>query len=118
MNMNLILAAKLGGCILPSCLIVTLIAHFYLKYREMSLLQTILKTLRPAVVALIASAGLSILITAFFQDTISFNHMQYHMIIIFMICLFLLMRKKINPIMVMFLAGILNVVYYYFMTLL
>ena len=40
------------GCILPSCLIVTLIASFYLKYRNLSVFQSVLATLRPAVVAM------------------------------------------------------------------
>ena len=53
------------GCVLPSCVIVTLIAGLYLKYRTMRVLQSVLGTLRPAVVALIASAGVSILLTAF-----------------------------------------------------
>ena len=53
------------GCILPSCVIVTLLAKLYLKYRTMDLLQGVLNALRPAVVALIASAGVSILLTAF-----------------------------------------------------
>lgn len=35
------------GCILPSCLIVTLIASFYLKYRNLSVFQSVLATLRP-----------------------------------------------------------------------
>lgn len=56
------------GCILPSCVIVTCIARLYLKYRSMSLLQNILKTLRPAVVAMVAAAGISILITAFWDS--------------------------------------------------
>ena len=45
------------GCVLPSCILVSLIAKLYLKYRSMDLLQGVLKGLRPAVVALIASAG-------------------------------------------------------------
>ena len=53
------------GCILPSCVIVTLLAKLYLKYRNMGMLQGILGSLRPAVVAMIASAGIAILITAF-----------------------------------------------------
>ena len=44
------------GCILPSCMIVTLLAKLYLKYRNMALLQGVLGSLRPAVVAMIASA--------------------------------------------------------------
>ena len=46
------------GCILPSCVIVTLLAKLYLKYRNMGMLQGILGSLRPAVVAMIASAGI------------------------------------------------------------
>ena len=53
------------GCILPSCILVTLLAKLYLKYREMAMLQGILHSLRPAVVAMIGSAGISILVTAF-----------------------------------------------------
>ena len=47
------------GCILPSCILVTAIARLYLKYRNMSVLQGVLGSLRPAVVAMIASAGIS-----------------------------------------------------------
>ena len=44
------------GCVFPSCVIVTLLARLYLKYRDMSLLQGILGSLRPAVVAMVAAA--------------------------------------------------------------
>ena len=43
------------GCILPSCILVTLLAWLYLKYQKMDLLQSVLQSLRPAVVAMIAS---------------------------------------------------------------
>ena len=33
------------GCILPSCIIVTIIARLYLKYRNMAALQSVLSTL-------------------------------------------------------------------------
>ena len=49
-----------GGCILPSCVVVIIIAKVYLKYRKMGMLQGILNALRPAVIAMIASAGISI----------------------------------------------------------
>ena len=49
------------GCVLPSCLIVLSLAFLYQRYKNLSLVQSILAGLRPAVVALIASAGLSIL---------------------------------------------------------
>ena len=47
------------GCITPSCIIVTLLAWLYMKYRNLSAMQQILTSLRPAVVAMIASAGIT-----------------------------------------------------------
>ena len=44
------------GCILPSCIIVSVIAWIYMKYRKMTLLQGVLNSLRPAVVSLIGAA--------------------------------------------------------------
>lgn len=103
------------GCILPSCLIVTIIAWLYLKFRQMESLQSILNVLRPAVIALIASAGFTIIMTAFFGELgIAVETLKIQMVIIFVICLFLLMKWKMNPIFVMILAGLLNVLQYFF----
>lgn len=46
-------------------ILVTLLARIYLKYRDLSIIQGVLKSLRPAVVAMIGAAGVSILVTAF-----------------------------------------------------
>lgn len=100
------------GCILPSCIVVTIIAYFYMKYRHLQSLQNILNMLRPAVISLIAVAGLTILITAFFQENqISVDTLKIHMMIIFGICVYLLTKKKMNPIFVMILAGVMNLLY-------
>ncbi len=101
------------GCVLPSCIIVTIIAKVYLKYRDMAFLQVVLKVLRPAVIAMIASAGISILITAFFNGgTISadVNNIKFDMIAIFILCVVLLKKTKFNPILIMVLAGVLKVI--------
>ena len=99
------------GCILPSCIIVTLIAALYLKYRNLSLLRGILGSLRPAVVALIASAGISILITAFLGNSsaVSLAGTNWDLVLIFLICVILLQKCKLNPILVMVLAGVIKV---------
>ena len=102
------------GCILPACIIVTISAWLYLKYRNMKSLQVVLSTLRPAVVSLIATAGLTIIISAIFGELgISINTIKIQMVVIFGICMFLLMKWKMNPIFVMVLAGILNVIQYF-----
>ncbi len=55
------------GVILPSFIICLTLAYFYYKYKNFSGVQTVLGALRPAVVALIASAGVSILVLALFN---------------------------------------------------
>lgn len=103
------------GCILPSIIIVSMISYLYLKYRKMDLLQSVLKMLRPAVVALISTAGVSILITAFFGEAgiVLLSNLKIQMAVIFSICVFLLLKMKIDPILVMVLAGLMNVIQYY-----
>lgn len=100
------------GCILPSCIIVTCIARLYLKYRNLALLQGILNSLRPAVVALIASAGISILITAFWgsQAAVALANTNWLLAAIFAVCVVLLQKFKMNPIWVMVLAGVIKTV--------
>lgn len=100
-----------AGCILPSCIIVTILARLYLKYRNLDLLQGVLKSLRPAVVAMIASAGILILKDAFWGngESMSFAGTEWSMVMIFGICVLLLQKKKMNPIWVMVLAGVIKV---------
>ena len=93
------------GCILPSCILVTVLSCLYLKYRKMSMLQGVLETLRPAVVSMIAAAGVSILITAFWNDAVSFMSTKWDSIVIFVVAVWLLKKKNWNPILVMVLSG-------------
>lgn len=95
------------GCILPSCILVTLIAWVYLKYRSMRMLQGVLKTLRPAVVAMIASAGLLIIVSSFFGEGNAVSLENFHVLeaLIFLGAMILLRWKKQNPIQVMVLCG-------------
>lgn len=105
------LAATIG-CVLPSCILVTILAKIYLKYRNLSLLQGILKSLRPAVIAMIAAAGVSILVTAFWGNDISSLHLDtilsstnIRAVGIFLVSLILLAKFKMDPIHVMLLSG-------------
>lgn len=94
------------GYITPSCIIVTIIAKLYLKYREMDMLQGILGGIRPAVVALIGSAGISILQTAFWgvSGKMVISNTSWLMVGIFVVCVILLRKVKMNPIWVMVLG--------------
>lgn len=109
--------AATAGCVLPSCILVTLLAKIYLKYRNLSLLQGVLKSLRPAVIAMIAAAGVSILVTAFWGEAITsltltqlLPNISIQSAGIFIGSLILLIRFKMNPIHVMLLSGVAEVV--------
>ena len=98
------------GCILPSCIIVTIIAWLYMKYRNLAILQGILKILRPAVVAMIAAAGVSIIVLSFWGgQVIGISTLKINAVIIFAVCMYFLIKRKVNPVIVMVAAGIFNV---------
>ena len=96
-----------AGCIFPSCIIVMSIAYIYLKNQNNQVVQEVLQSLHPAVIAMIASAGVTILNTAFWGTTpkISLQNTDWSMVIIFLLSLVLLRKTRISPILVMILAG-------------
>lgn len=105
------IAATLGN-IAPSIILVTLIAWLYMKYNTLDTLQNVLKALRPAVIAMIATAGVSLVITAIWgEGAILLSNMNIVAIVLFGFSLFLLLKYKLSPILVMVLAGVLNVVW-------
>lgn len=103
------------GCLLPSFLIVITLAYFYFKYKNITIVQGILGGLRPAVVALIASAGLSILILSFWgEGGFSLKPEDLNLIAVglFLISLFVLRKWKVNQITVMLGSGIVGMALY------
>ena len=99
------------GCILPSMLIVSALALIYFRYRKLSAMQEILGTLRPVVVALIASAGLSILLTALFPNgTFTFVSVDWVGAVLFAAAFILLRLKKPNLVTVMLACGVIYLI--------
>lgn len=99
------------GCVLPSCIIVVGLAVFYKKYKNLSIIQGILKGLRPAVVALIATATISILSSSIWgENNKTSNIRNPNIIAIFLILtsLIVIRKWKASPILVMAGCGLLN----------
>ena len=97
------------GCILPSLFIVSLLSYIYTKYKNISLLQSVLASLRPAVVALIASAGINILLKVIFGDgAMALQNINILGICLFGSAFFVLRKFKWNPILVMTLCGVIG----------
>ena len=95
------------GCILPSLVIVSLLAYVYRKYRELPLLQSVLSSLRPAVVALITAAGINMFLQVAFgsKTDLSLDRFQWVPALLCVSAFLVLRRLKPNPIAVMAVCG-------------
>lgn len=103
------------GCILPSCVIVTSLAYVYYRFRGLTMVQGILAGLRPAVIAMIASAGLSLIILSFFGQRVlpeDLSGVNYISVFIFATGFLVLRKWKVNPIYVMAGAGVFGILLY------
>lgn len=101
------------GCILPSFFICLALAYFYYKYRQLNGVQKILSALRPAVVALIASAGLSIFLLGIFGDSkAAFGNIRIVECGLFALAFFLLRKYHLNAIQIIFGTGVVGTLIY------
>lgn len=103
------------GCIIPSFCICLTLAHFYYKYRTVSGVQVVLGSLRPAVVALIASAGASILMLGLFQaelQEVVLSNIRYVELGIFVVALVILRKFKVSAISIILGSGVVGTLIY------
>lgn len=96
-----------SGCILPACIIVSLLAWLYFKYEKLPYLQGILSGIRPVIIALIATAGVSIFKLAVFEK--GFNIIGLLLIIM---GVFLLKKYRLSPIKIMLGSGFIGGIAY------
>lgn len=98
-----------AGNIMPSCMIATVLAFVYYKYRGLDAVKAILASIRPVIIAMIASAGITLL-----KLSLSVGSSA---LIIFLIAFvagrFLKVKgRKISPISVIAASGVLGLVLY------
>lgn len=96
------------GCVLPSSIIVTLLAFIYYRFKGIDAVQSVLKGLRPAVVAMIATAGLSLMAMAFCGSDTFTSDVNIENVILFIVALLVLRIWKLNPILVMVGSGVIG----------
>lgn len=107
--------AATAGCILPSCIIVMILAVLYNKFKKSDIIQSVLVTLRPAVIALIASAGITILILSLWSENnndLNLTDINYISVGIFVTALIILRKFKPNPIIIMAASGGAGIILY------
>lgn len=96
--------------VLPSFIIVITLAHVYYKYRQLDMMKGTLAALRPAIVALIASAGISLLIEAVWKskEFITIENTDW-LAVGLIVGAFVIIRKwKIDPLYLIIGTGILG----------
>lgn len=105
------------GFVLPSFIFVSILAWIVVKFKDMKALKRVLSGLRPGSVALIASAGLTILIlTVWGTDGFSLDiaGINFVAVALFAVALIILRLKKPNPILMMLCAGLIGGAIYLF----
>lgn len=103
------------GVVLPAFILCLTLAFFYYKYRNFSGVQTVLSALRPAVVALIAGAGMSILMLGLFgshEGDILLKNIHLIELGLFVSCLYILRKYKANAISIILGSGVVGTILY------
>lgn len=99
------------GVILPALFICSALAYIYNKYKEVDLLKSVLGGIRPAVVATISGAGITILSLVLFRDgTPALESFEWRSAAIFAISVLYLRVRKPGPIKLMALCAVLGIV--------
>lgn len=99
------------GCIFPACIICSILFFIYYRYKNISLFQSILGSLRPIIVALIASAGFNILLlvvtgsSKLSTEILDIKSINYIETMLFTAAFIILRKLKCSPIPVMVLCG-------------
>lgn len=95
--------------VLPTFVITLVLAAVYYKYKNLSGMQLVLSALRPAMIALIVSVAYD-LVGLLIDGQVIFK------LGLLALALYMVRQKKSNPIMIMLVAGIINVVVYFVFT--
>ncbi len=101
------------GVVMPSFIIILIVARFYEKYKASKTIKGIMTGLKPAVIGLIGSAAVTIALSVFAPNgvaAIDFTNLSlYASIVIFILCT-VLVFKKVHPIIVICIAAALGIV--------
>lgn len=101
------------GVVLPSFVIILIVAKCYDKFRESRVVKGCMTGLKPAVVGLIGNAVLGVLMTVFFPAGISlavFTGVSFYIYGAIFAVMLVLAFKKVHPIIIICLSAVLGIV--------
>ncbi len=100
------------GVVLPSFIIILIVARFFEKFKESKAVKGCMAGLKPAVVGLIGSAILSIVKTVFIPDGFSteiFSSVSLYISAAIFIASIVMIFKKVHPIVVICISAVLGI---------
>ncbi|MBQ7481417.1 MAG: chromate transporter [Lachnospiraceae bacterium] len=97
------------GVVLPSFLIIFIIAGAYNRYRKSRIIQGVMAGLKPAVVGMIAAALISLGMEVFIYDKHPGTLSSIISVIIFAVMIILSFRKK-SPVMIILISGVAGII--------
>lgn len=102
------------SCMLPSFLIVLLLAYIYKKYQQLTVVSGALKGIQPAVTSLIAAAGISLLFLALFGTNViaEIKSVDYIAVVLAIIAFIVLRWKKVNYVLMILCTGAVGALIY------
>ena len=100
------------GVVLPSFIIILIVAKCYDKFKENRIVKGCMTGLKPAVVGLIGNAVLGVLMTVFFPAGISlhvFTGFSFYIYATIFCVMLLLAFKKVHPIVIICLSAVIGI---------
>ncbi len=101
------------GVVLPSFIVILIVARVYKKFQESKLVKGCMNGLRPTVIGLIAAAVLNIGSTVFFPDGFALASLDPYSIVVSLVIaaigILLIFKKKIHPIILIVISAALGI---------
>lgn len=101
------------GVILPSFIIILIVAHCYEQFKKNKYVKGAMTGLKPVVIGLIASAVLSMINTVFFTHGVTFNVFKtaefYISAVLFLSMAYLAIKKKTHPIIIILISAVVGI---------
>lgn len=108
------------GVVMPSFIIIILVATFYEKFKKNKLVSGGMTGLRPAAIGLIAAAALSLAGTVFFANGINiaaFKNVEFYISAVVCIVMTVLALKKVHPIKIITASAVIGIACGYLLNL-
>lgn len=96
------------GVVLPSFIIILIVAGLFSKFQDNKYVQAVLSGLRPVIISMIAAAILSVAITVFYTE----GSIKFGSVLIFIILMLINLKKKIHPILMISISAVLGIIIY------